>query len=43
MNEVSANSVGEQTEKEVAGVHVVLRSTVSEFRGSFFNTVTHDS
>ena len=43
MNEVSANFVGEQTEKEEGDVHVVLRSTVSEFRGSFFNTVTHDS
>ena len=37
------NSAGEQTEKEEEDVHVVLRSTVSEFRGSFFNTVTHDS
>ena len=43
MKEVSANSVGEQTEKEEGGVHVVLRSTVSEFRRPFFNTVTHDS
>ena len=43
MNEMSANSAGEQTKREEEDVHVVLRSTVSEFSRPFFNTVTHDS